>query len=176
MPESLPCAFYRAHGKEKICRVSTRKHTANNKHTATMLFAVCQPAGTWRTWITWLARGFCRQGPHGRHCLPCARVRHTANSNFRRVLSVRHTANFLLPSRPQTTPDGHQYLSCVQSDTRQMCPFAVCLNLGTQQTMVFVVCLRPAHGKHKEKFYIFSSKFFLHSLYIVWYSMFEYDI
>ena len=36
MPEFLPCAFYRAHDKERICRVSARKHTA------TMLFAVCQ--------------------------------------------------------------------------------------------------------------------------------------
>ena len=60
VPESLPCVFYRAHGKERICRVSTRKHTAKNKGTAnralrcvpspstrrTALFAVCQPAGT----------------------------------------------------------------------------------------------------------------------------------
>ena len=45
VPESLPWAFYPAHGKERIffktckeriCRVSARKHTA------TMLFAVCQ--------------------------------------------------------------------------------------------------------------------------------------
>ena len=57
VPESLSCAFYRAHGKERICRVFARKHTVNKKHTATMLFAmcqvlahgVCQPAGTQRT-------------------------------------------------------------------------------------------------------------------------------
>ena len=34
VPESLPWAFFRAHGKQMICRASARKHTANTKHTA----------------------------------------------------------------------------------------------------------------------------------------------
>ena len=34
VPESLPCPFFRAHGKQMICRASARKHTANTKHTA----------------------------------------------------------------------------------------------------------------------------------------------
>jgi len=107
VPESLPCAFCRAHGKERIYRVSARKHTANKKHTATMLFTVCQalshgergvspcvnpqahgeheshgshaglPSGT----VCW---------PHSCHCLPCVRVGHTTNSNLRRVPCLAH--------------------------------------------------------------------------------------
>ena len=91
--EDLPCVCKKTHGNYALRRVpstSTRRKWR---------FAVCQPAGTWRTWITWLARGFCRQGPHGRHCLPCARVRHTANTNLRRVPYGWHTANMVLPSR-----------------------------------------------------------------------------
>ena len=50
VPEILLCAFYRTHGKEMICRVSSRKHTANKKHTEngalrrvpSPMFAVCQ--------------------------------------------------------------------------------------------------------------------------------------
>ena len=30
--QTLPSAFYRALGKEAVCRVSERKHSANNKH------------------------------------------------------------------------------------------------------------------------------------------------
>jgi len=96
VPESLSCAFYREHGKERIFHVSARKHTANNKHTAnrvlrrvpsaitrrTPIFAVCHMSGTRRTL-------FCRHAPsraltdviicrvsrvtHGKHGpLPCA--------------------------------------------------------------------------------------------------------
>ena len=99
MPESSPCALFRAHDEDLLCRVSPEEHTAKKKHTGnltlrrvprastrqTLLFAVCQPVGTRRTWITCGAHPSAVRGPHGRYCLPCARARHTANSHLRRV-------------------------------------------------------------------------------------------
>ena len=38
----LPCAGYRAHGKECICRVPHEKHTANTTRTTITPFAVCR--------------------------------------------------------------------------------------------------------------------------------------
>jgi len=99
VPESSPCALFRAHDEDILCRVSPEEHTANKKHTGnltlrrvprastrqTLIFAVCQPVGTRRTWITCGAHPSAVRGPHGRYCLPCARARHTANSHLRRV-------------------------------------------------------------------------------------------
>jgi len=107
VPESSPCALFRAHDEDLLCRVSPEEHTAKKKHTGnltlrrvprastrqTLLFAVCQPVGTRRTWITCGAHPSAVRGPHGRYCLPCARARHTANSHLRRVPVGWHTAN-----------------------------------------------------------------------------------
>ena len=38
----LPSAFYQALGKEAVCRVPERKHSANNWHSAKRWFAECQ--------------------------------------------------------------------------------------------------------------------------------------
>ena len=105
--ESSPCALFRAHNEDLLCRVSPEEHTAKKKHTGnltlrrvprastrqTLIFAVCQPVGTRRTWITCGAHPSAVRGPHGRYCLPCARARHTANSHLRRVPVGWHTAN-----------------------------------------------------------------------------------
>ena len=107
VPESSPCALFRAHDEDLLCRVSPEEHTAKKKHTGnltlrrvprastrqTLIFAVCQPVGTRRTWITCGAHPSAVRGPHGRYCLPCARARHTANSHLRRVPVGWHTAN-----------------------------------------------------------------------------------
>jgi len=99
VPESSPCALFRAHDEDLLCRVSPEEHTAKKKHPGnltlrrvprastrqTLIFAVCQPVGTRRTWITCGAHPSAVRGPHGRYCLPCARARHTANSHLRRV-------------------------------------------------------------------------------------------
>jgi hypothetical protein len=43
---SLPCALFRAHGKEIGCRVFFIQRTAKKKHTASKLFAVRQKKRT----------------------------------------------------------------------------------------------------------------------------------
>ena len=99
VPKSSPCVLFRAHDEDLLCRVSPEEHTAKKKHTGnltlrrvprastrqTLIFAVCQPVDTRRTWITCGAHPSAVRGPHGRYCLPCARARHTANSHLRRV-------------------------------------------------------------------------------------------
>ena len=106
VPESSPCVLFRAHDEDLLCRGSPEEHTANKKHTGkltirrvprastrqTLIFAVCQPVGTRRTWITCGAHPSAVRGPHGRYCLPCARASHTANSHLRRGPVGRHTA------------------------------------------------------------------------------------
>lgn len=76
VPECLPCAIYRAHGKPAICRVSPWKHTGNKEHSAncdvrrvrgpgtrqTPSFVPCAcscrqvPSSAWRTCIQWKRR------------------------------------------------------------------------------------------------------------------------
>src|SRR6185437_4222408 len=72
VPNSLPCAKRRAHGKQPLCRVPKIKHTANPTHTAKLhlcrvpapgthgknqtqhitIFAVCRPQNTRQTSCT----------------------------------------------------------------------------------------------------------------------------
>ena len=66
VPESSPCALFRAHDEDLLCRVSPEEHTAKKKHPGnltlrrvprastrqTLIFAMGQPVGTRRTWIT----------------------------------------------------------------------------------------------------------------------------
>ena len=134
MPESLSCAFYRAHGKERICRVSTIKHMANNKHAATMLFVVCQP----------LAHGERGVSPcvnpqaHGEHG---SRGLHTDSA-------VKGLTVVIVCRVPE-------------SGTRQTQIFTVCHMSGTRRTLFcrhapsraltdVIICrvCRVTHGKH----------------------------
>ena len=43
--QTLPSAFYRALGKEVVCRVSERKHSANKWHSTKRWFAECRTLG-----------------------------------------------------------------------------------------------------------------------------------
>jgi hypothetical protein len=184
--ESLPCAFYRAHSKERICRMTARKHTANNKHTATMLFAVCQA-------LAHSERGVLpcvNPQAHGEHG---SRDSH-ADSAVRRLTAV------IVCRVPESgTRQTQIFAVCHMAGTRRtwfsrhapsgpllfvVCPgwhtanMDLCRVPGPRHTakIMFVVCLSPAHGEHEKKIHVFASKFFLHSSYFVWYSRFEYDI
>ena len=137
----------------------------NTNSPCARIFAVSIFSGTWQTDDLPCV---CKK-THGKHqthgeprSSPCAKPQHTANSNLRRVPFVWHTANIILPSRAVQGPDGCHYLPCVQGDTWQTWTFVVCLALGTRRT--------------RKKIHVFASKFFLHSPYFVWYSMFEYNI
>ena len=70
MPHALPCAVYRAHGKDTICRVLKKQRTVNIGHTAKTIFAVCLTLGTQQSCGNGLVACFvCRVPP----------VWHTAN-------------------------------------------------------------------------------------------------
>jgi len=198
VPEFLPCAFYRAHNKEMICRVSARKHTANTTHTAnralhrvpspstrrTWRFAVCQPASTRRTWITCLALSSAVKDRvmASRPSLfaVCQSQAHGELKSSPCAICLAHGEHY----SPVTRRQGRHYLSCVQVTAPSLfvvCPgwhtanMDLCRVPGLRHTakIVFAVCLSR---KHKKKIHVFASKCFLHSPYFVWYSMFEYDI
>ena len=56
VPNALPSAQYRALGKITICRVPTKKHSANRQHSAEENFAECQPRGTRQRWVCRVSR------------------------------------------------------------------------------------------------------------------------
>ena len=67
VPKALPSAQYRALGKITICRVPTKKHSANRQHSAEENFAECQPRGTRRTHLCRVPRG-----QHSANSVTCA--------------------------------------------------------------------------------------------------------
>ena len=107
VPNSLPCAKIRAHGKQPLCRVPKINHTANHTHTAKLPLCCVPAPGThdknqthgillpracathvrrWRTEVD--GAQLCRvsHGAHGKQTTsPCAKAWHTANKTLRRV-------------------------------------------------------------------------------------------
>ena len=87
VPRSLPCAFYRAHDKEPLCRVPQRKRTAKKYTRQNPCFAVCL---------------------HTAKILPCTFFWHMAKLIVCRVLFLAHgkviiffsllTSKFFLPT------------------------------------------------------------------------------
>ena len=170
VPESLPCAVYRAHGKERICRMTARKHTANNKHTATMLFAVCQA----------LAHGKCGVSPCAN---PQAHDEHGSRASHADSTVRRLTAVIICRVPESGTRRTQIFAVCHMAGTRRtwfsrhapsgpflfaVCPgrhtanMDLCRVPGPRHTVkiMFVVCLSLAHGEHEKKFMFFLPNFF----------------
>ena len=149
MLEFLPCAFYRAHDKVRICRVSARKHTANKKHMATMLFTVCQA----------LAHGECGVSP----CVnPQAHGEHRSRGSHADS-AVRGLTAVIVCRVPESgTRQTQIFAVCHMADTRwtwfsrlaSSGPFlfAVCPGKHTTK-IIFAVCLSPAHSEHEKNSY-----------------------
>ena len=93
MPESLPCALSRAHGKEHICRVPRKGHTANlTAHGKCLICRVPRRRHTAKQWT---------HGSAG--CLPCAMIYNTRQKKTQakcilcRVLRRTHGKMWSLP-------------------------------------------------------------------------------
>jgi len=93
VPESLPCALSRAHGKEHICRVPRKGHTANlTAHGKGLVCRVPRRRHTAKQWT---------HGSAG--CLPCAMIyntrqkKHTAKCLLCHVLRRTHGKMWSLP-------------------------------------------------------------------------------
>ena len=96
--EDLPCVYKKTHGKQQTRGNHALRRVPSTSTRRMWCFAMCQPAGTRRTWITWLARGFCRQGPHGRHCLPC--VAHGELLSSMCAIGLAHGERYSAVRRP----------------------------------------------------------------------------
>ena len=163
VPNSLPCAKRRAHGKQLFCRVPQIKHTANPTHKAKLhLYRV--PA----------------LGTHGKNkthgilpSLPCAILK-THGKPRARATHVRRWRTEV--DRGATEVDGRSTLPCATWGTRQTCHFAVCYSLahGKQDTSPCAFFL--AHGKQFENFEFSNSKLFLRCRDIAWYSVLKFGI
>ena len=116
VPQSLPCAEFRAHGNQSICREPKEKHTANKRHTTKSTFAVCLEKKRTAK-IKHTANG---------GSLPCAMTNTRQPGLFAVCLTfgTRQTGG---PGEPFAWPLG---LPCASTGTRQSksmpCVFVLC--------------------------------------------------
>ena len=104
VPESLPCALSRAHGKEHICRVPRKGHTANlTAHGKGLVCRVPRRRHTAKQWT---------HGSAG--CLPCAMI-----YNTRQKKNTRQNVFFAMCYEGHTAKCG--LCRVFISGTRQIC-------------------------------------------------------
>ena len=120
VPNSLPCAKRREHGKQPICRVPQIKHTAKPTHTAKLTLCRVPAPGTHGKNQTHSILPSLPYGTLKTHGKPRARATH-----------VR---------RWRTEVDG----GATEVNGRSTLP---CATWGTRQTGHFAVCYSLAHGK-----------------------------
>ena len=104
--KALPSARYRALGKDTICRVLTKSHSAKIQHSAKIDFAECLITDTRQTHLCRVPRG-----QHSAHSLTCAPQTPTA--------SVTHHGRYCLPSARKGTLGKHLFAECHAAGTRQ---------------------------------------------------------
>jgi len=142
VPNSLPCAKIRAHGKQTLCREPKIKHTANTTHTAK--FPICRAP---------------IHGTHGKNkthgilqSLPCATVK--AHGKLRaRATHVRSWRTEVdggaaevdgaqLCRVPQGAQGKHANSPCATPWHTANSILRRVLSLGTRQTVYFWMCLK----------------------------------
>ena len=130
VPNSLPCAKRRAHGKQPLCRVPKIKHTANTTHTAKLPLCRVPSPGT--------------HGKNQTHgillSLPCAILKTHGKPRAR----ATHVRRWRTEGRQRLT--ALNFAVCRMGHTVNR-PLRRVLQFGTRQIRHFAVCYSLAHGK-----------------------------